>query len=211
MAKKKASSKKTVQIFPKTRMVIGLLIFLPILSFYLGMQFVIQTVVRTQSISVQTTALKNTGYTKESTKCMKYGKSLPEEYLVPYVTSKGETMMDIAISQLRDSSRVYELINLNKETYPDISPEEPFVEDGWIVYLPDPRWPVSSGNISELSAEVTKIAADDTWSLRGPNFATNARLTSRTLYPIEDVKEGDCVTIIREIGVQGNMLSVELQ
>lgn len=211
MANKKNSSKKFVRVFTQTRILVGLLIFLPILSFYLGMQYVIQIVARTPLASVQAAAPRSTEYSEESTKCMKYGQSLPEEFLVPYVATKGETMMDIAKSQLRDSSRVYELINLNKKAYPEITADEPFVEEGWIVYLPDPKWPVSSGNISELSAEVTNISADNTWSLRGPKFASNAKLTSRTLYPIEEVKVGDCVTIIREIGAQGNMLSVELQ
>ena len=68
-------------------------------------------------------------------KCTRYGKAPKDEYLESYVVKQGDTLLSIARNQLSDSSKVYQLINLNNDNYPELSIKNSYIEPGWELYI----------------------------------------------------------------------------
>jgi hypothetical protein len=180
-----------------------LFVSLPILSFYLGMNFMSKT------CSINLSNITNNSIVpQQKLNCSQYGESTKDKYLIKYTVKSGDTLLSIAKSELKDVSRVSELINLNKDSYPSLSINTPFIEKGWTLYLPNKEWPSSSGNIAEIKGEIAEIKDNGTWILKGPMFVSELRLTTNTQLPNRKVKVGDCIKVIREKGTEGNLISV---
>lgn len=63
-------------------------------------------------------------------------------------------MLSIAENELSRNSRVEELIALNKQTYPQLSQQSPFIEIGWELLLPPKFVRSSSGYLVIYSGEI---------------------------------------------------------
>src|SRR6185369_6433475 len=106
------------------------------------------TVSPTQSISPTPQAITNTtttiapASTLPDKPCSKNGPAQKWEYLISYTVKDGDTLDSVATTQLHDSTRVNEILQLNGTG--------PYVV-GSIIYLPPPSITKSSGNIKQVS------------------------------------------------------------
>ena len=87
----------------------------------------------------------NLAVEKEKVRCSFYGSLDQDFYLTKYTVRKGDTLLSIAKNELGDSSRVDELIGLNKTWYPNLSIQNPFIKAGWELRIPPKFFPKSSG------------------------------------------------------------------
>lgn len=127
--------------------------------------------------------------------CPKNGLSQKKDYLVSYTIKPNDTIDNIAKEQLRDSSRVNEILTLNGNTQLVV---------GGILYLPPAGIKQSSGNVKEVSGMITKNDASS-WQLsygggvKGlglwiPGYWFNGIVGK------DNYKIGDCVTILLDDG-----------
>jgi len=191
---------------PAKTVAVILFILLPIGGFYLGMTYQKNITHLSQSASQEVGQQSVNSQSKFV--CTQYGISKQSEYLQKYTVKSGDTLLSIAKTQLHDPSRVTELINLNSDAYPSLSIKTPFLETGWVLYVPDKTWTPSSGNIVEIKGEVTEIQPNGKWVLQGPEFASDLKPLSTTILPNRKVKVGDCIKAIREKGTEGNLIKV---
>lgn len=120
-----------------------------------------------------------------------------DDYLEKYTVKKGDTLLSIAKSELDNSSRVQELIQLNKNTYPELSLENPFIEVGWSFYLP-PKDVVTTGVLAKGHGEITEIH-QSYWLVMYGQGGVHLEWDSSTKFEnkaIDQYKEGDCITYL---------------
>jgi hypothetical protein len=143
--------------------------------------------------------------------CPTYDSNVPKkDYLNIYTVKPGDTLLSIARSQMGDASRVTELINLNKEEYPQLSMAKSFLEVGWKLFVLPKVLPRTNGNIIELKGEVDKITSEAIW-VRGDNWVSMGNIHGDTVMPPTPVKRGDCVSFIRQVGSPERTISVKFQ
>jgi len=118
-----------------------------------------------------------------------------EQYLNNYTVKRGDTLLSISKTQLGDTSRVNEIINLNKDKYPTLSLENPFLETEWKLLLPHQRYGKTNGIINVIHGTLSK--SNSGWSVHW-------RTGSVGVFPFEDLEKyshlnlihGDCITVV---------------
>lgn len=125
-----------------------------------------------------------------------------EKYLNEYIVKNGDTLLSIAKNQLGDSSRVNEIITLNKEKYPTLSLENSFIEIGWKFLLPPKSYGVTNGLIFIVHG--TLYYGMPYWGISlNPTSVKDSYVDISEIQP-DDVQKfsnlglssGDCVTIV---------------
>lgn len=137
--------------------------------------------------------------TNVSSRCPSYGLLDKDFYLNKYTVKKGDTLLLIAKYELGDSSRVDELIEINKTWYPSLSIQAPNIEVGWQLRIPPKFFPKSSGFIIGEGGKVLRDREDSMLI----NLKSDQRietLISKTpqikYLGSSSFKQGDCVYVI---------------
>jgi len=133
--------------------------------------------------------------------CNSYGRVPDAFYLNSYTVKPGDTLLSISENELGQSSRIDELIQLNKQNYPTLSFENPTIETGWVFKIPPKFFPKSTGYIVGTSGRITEINDKSiTINMRGDQKVeeisykvSGTRYLSRT-----DFNADDCVYIIKD-------------
>lgn len=127
--------------------------------------------------------------------CSKNGFAQKWEYLISYVLKENDTLQSIATEQLKDSSRVNEILQIN-----GVGP----LVNGATLYLPPPSVTKSSGNLKQIYGKlVEKNTA--TWHI---GFSTNRdgqgvfipAFFFEELSNSDSFKIGDCLKIFLDDG-----------
>jgi len=139
--------------------------------------------------------------TVEKRGCPFYGVLDKDFYLTKYAVRRGDTLLSIAKNELGDSSRVDELIELNKTWYPHLSIQNPFIQVGWELRIPPKFFPKSSGVLEGVGGEV--LEETEKWILidlkYGQRVEQISYKTPQTKYLGKDsFKLGDCVYIVKD-------------
>ena len=215
-----------------------LFILLPILSFFIGMNYQGKLTINIyfspekessisssqyNNVSSPTIAQDSTASYIIKSKCQLYGKIEDKNrFLDKYTVKSGDTLLSIAKTQLGSTSRIGDIILLNKNRYADLSTENSFLEEGWVLYLP-PDYIKSVNTLSNgypklifaWGGELTDITKEGKWVVRGPNrnFAYDFKPNENTKYFGKSKNEftvGDCImAVIEEIDL--NIYGVFLQ
>ena len=138
---------------------------------------------------------------KLESKCEFYGQLDKEFYLDKYIVQKGDTLLSIAQNQLGDNSRVDELIQLNRQTYPSISIQNPKIEANWELEIPAKIYPKSSGIIESVGGKVTgQNSKSITINLKRDSVVEQiSYFNSYTKFlSVNAFKIGDCVYIVKD-------------
>jgi len=141
--------------------------------------------------------------------CSQYGISKDKNKLYKaYTVKKGDTLLSIATNQLKDSSRVGDLIYINRIQYPGLSFENPFIEVGWLLYLPPDYLKQIQllGDAPQLLYEVSGPIVEvnsDGWSINLDNYNTKypLKFNKDTQFISKDkvnYKIGDCVVVVMQ-------------
>lgn len=187
-----------------------LFVFLPILGFYFGMNYEERILLQNQSLKNSLPVNQTVTPTVYASKCTKSNFSSKEEFLTKYTVKQGDTLLSISKSQLKNVSRVNEIIELNKDRYPNLSINTPFLEQGWILFLPPSFTTSTNGKLYEINGEITEVRSDGTWAIIG-QYSTEKRPDKDTKFPEKkDFKVGDCVKVMFEGDTQ-RVLSVSPQ
>ena len=137
--------------------------------------------------------------------CKRYGPVERDEYLTVYIVKRGNTLLSIAKTELKDVSRVNEIITMNQEQFPQLSLNSPFLEQGWKLYLPPKNITNSNGYIFALRGNVHL----DTLSNGQQIWGVSERTGGGGSFSLEEWKkysgskeflEGSCVTVIYQGG-----------
>lgn len=126
--------------------------------------------------------------------CNKSGFQPKQNYLTSYAVKKGDSLLSIARDALLDKSRVNELVEVNKEFYPKLSLENPFLEEGWKLYLPPKE--VTNGLIYVISGNLS--ITDKGWGVSWNNGGAGPFALEELKKFKEEatIKSGDCVTVL---------------
>jgi len=125
----------------------------------------------------------------------------------------GDTLLSISRSQLNSTSRVGELIEMNKKRYPGLSLENPFIEVGWELILP-PKEVRTSGNIRVTSGKLSAISENEfKWTVQDQSGSSYNCYIYKGDNPIIDdnVKVGECVDIIHDFMNSKKIYIINLQ
>lgn len=185
-----------------------LFIILPFIGFYLGLKYNQNNTSIDSSSSIANTLNTVTASpfanpTTAVNKCKEYGYSSKDFYLRTYTVKQGDTLLSVAKNQLGNSSRVNEIVQMNKDHYPDLSINTPFLEVGWQLYLTPDFITSSSGDIVNLKGDIS-LTNDFDWRVKQAYenatvntvyFNTNTQFFNKEK---ELYKIGDCVSIIME-------------
>jgi len=132
------------------------------------------------------------------TEC-EYGRIANDSYMRKYVVEKGDTLLGISKRELGSVSRVNQIIEINKDFYPGLSLQSPFIEVDWILYLP-PKF-ITDNSVSGIDAYRGKIGleTDDGLYIDFDTEVGSLQVfkSSTAKYLIrEDFLQGDCVQVI---------------
>ena len=153
-----------------------------------------------------TTLLPNKG------KCAYYGFLEKDIFLGKYIVNKGDTLLSIATKVLENSSRVEELIALNKSTYPNLSLQNSFLEVVWVLNIPPSFINSSTGYLIGVGGEILSqnenaIELNLYAGQRGIDEGYMSYKRPYTKYMgKESFEVGDCVIAIIDSGVHENTI-----
>ena len=175
-----------------------LFLILAIGGYYFGTQY--------RKISASASLQKQTVIQTEKP-CSKQGIQPKSTYLKSYSVQAGDSLLSIAKNQLNDPSRIMELINMNKDKYPQLSMSQPFLEQGFTLFLP-PKDRITNGYVFMISGKI-KMNEDDLaiWEVKFDGGSGGTFLTK----DLNGFKPGDCVNVLYQGGKDGKLFSVTRQ
>lgn len=153
-------------------------------------------------------------------KCSFYGYLDKDFYLDKYTAQKRDTVFSIAQDKLGDSSRMNEIIELNKAEYPHLSISNPFIEIGWQLWLPTKMLPTSSGVLVGSGGEILKVTdkwisisltenIPEEWQQPGVEYGHVAYRNPKTKYAgLNSLKTADCVYVVEDTGINENYMII---
>ena len=128
--------------------------------------------------------------------CDKYARSGYEGYLPTYTVQSGDSLLSIAKQEL-SAARVQEIVELNKERYPSLEERSPFLEAGWILYLPPEQAVSTNGKLIVTHGNISKSEVG--WGINAPNQGTgpfDLSYLDRFFGDRNNITEGECITVI---------------
>lgn len=145
----------------------------------------------------------------------RYGTMPVEVYLDIYKVKQGDTLLSIANNQLGSTSRVNEIVNLNKNRpeYNSLYTSET-IKEGWELYLSSKYLPPNSG---DLVAGMGMLSTTKLGTFKGrmsaithpeyfPSGSPVEFNNGSVFFGAQKFKEGDCVVIIRDEGTDVDIL-----
>lgn len=182
------------------RILIYTLLGLNILSFIVGVMFAYHQLNKNIAIIEQSrieAAINGLEYqTKKSSHCP-MNKSLSKDELHPkYIVQPHDTLLSISKQQLGSTDQLPTLLLLNEEKYPQISIDQPFIEVGWELYLPnqsiDPE-----AKIIALAGEIESSDIYGNYRLVYHNSSANFKPEAMIIQPETPITIGDCMVLVR--------------
>lgn len=164
-----------------------------------------QTTTPVQSTNLQAeTTVENTAASGTTNTCSKNGFAQKWEYLTAYTVKANDTLESVATEQLKDASRVNELLKLNGVG--------PYVV-GSTLYLPPSSIPKSSGNIRQVYGKLVD-KNDTSWHI---SFSTDKKgqglLIPAFLFDSVANKAsfsvGDCISVLFDDGYKIYTLALQ--
>ncbi len=133
-------------------------------------------------------------------KCPQSGIANKQDYLRSYTVKGADSLLSIAKSELGSTSRINEIVELNKDRYPSINNISPFLEIGWILYLPPVTINSSSGKLEKISGIITR-KDDAYWSINlGNGTESIPSYLFKNIQDKDSFNVGDCVTLLDDVG-----------
>ncbi|MFH1896189.1 MAG: LysM peptidoglycan-binding domain-containing protein [bacterium] len=132
--------------------------------------------------------------------CRSYGYQGEEYFLDLYTVKPGDSLLSISKNELGTTSRVNEIIELNKDKY-QISLSKSFLESGWELLLPPEDVKETSGQLIAIQGVISDIReSDGSWEISGPggHFATISPDDGTALFATKPFKINDCITAIKD-------------
>jgi hypothetical protein len=202
----------TVTPFSKT-LTLVLFVSLPFVGFYFGYQY--HKNIFPEILPTNATIYKNfqASITPSSSTlaCAKQGLQSKDDYLPIYVVKKGDSLLSIAKSQLGNSSRINELITLNKDRYPQLSVGQPFLEQGWKLNVIPKNFGITNGNVYIFSGNIELYPNNPNfWGVKW-NGGSGGTFSIKELNNNQgniQFKNGDCVTVIYQAGETEKTFSI---
>lgn len=149
----------------------------------------------------------------ESVTCKKYGGMSVDDYYNVYTVKTGDTLLSIAREQLGSTDKVGDLIVQNKDRFPSLSVDNPFLEVGWKLLILKPQYSSYHDKLYKGAGLVLKSTTDTlvvnwTKELAGQGYFYPGSGTQ--MIGKQSFQRGDCV-IVTYAGSGRAVLSVELQ
>jgi len=133
--------------------------------------------------------------------CKSYGSLDQNFYLNEYKVKDGDTLLTIAQKEMGKSSRIDELIQLNKNKFPNLSLENPDIETDWVFIIPPSFFPRSTGYIKGVSGRISKIDEKSiTINLKRNKLVEEIsyKMPSTIYLGKNSYIPGDCIYIIKD-------------
>ena len=181
---------------------IGSLVIIGLLGFFIGSQSKTSQPEATQnvlssvnSVATPTTSAQPTPSTVVTPPCAKYGLAQKWEYLTTYTIKEGDSLQEIVTNELRDSSRLNEVMQLNGANQLVV---------GSTLYLPPPTINKSTGNIKLVHGKLTQKNAGY-WhvSFNENNDGLGILIPTFWFGEVSDKESyqvGDCVSVLLDDG-----------
>lgn len=134
--------------------------------------------------------------------CQLYGFGDIEQYMDKYTIKQGDSLLLISKTQLGDSSRINEIIALNKDKYPALALQNYFIEVGWKFLLPPQRYGITNGAIYVVHGNLSVRLSETHPGWETVWFNRSAGLFFRDdlkRYSHLNFKEGDCITVVYQV------------
>ncbi len=167
------------------------------------------SIYRLTSASTPQKSIQESNNSVNLTKCAMYGTSQNKDNLyIKYIVQPGDTLLLIAQKKLGSSSRVGDIVYINKDAYPGLSIQSPFIEQGWILYLPPSyvkQIEVVGNNFPELlyaaSGELVSTTPDGKWTIvlnsLNPKFGLNISSDTQFINKAKTAyQDGDCLRAV---------------
>jgi len=193
-----------------------LYVLVPVITFFLGMiysqysgskLFFNEYLGKEQQTSVVTVS-SAVPEPQEREDCSIYGPLLISQFLEEYVVKPGDTLLSVAEDELGDVSRASEIVALNQrlDRYPERSLSNPFIEQGWKLFMPPENVKQTSGNIQAYAGEIEEIG--DTEFVIGFKGGGGGKVninadTKFLLKSRKDYQIGDCLFQIEDVRREG--------
>lgn len=123
--------------------------------------------------------------------CQKSNFLPKEDYLPSYTVQRGDTLFTVTTKELGSTSRVNEIVTLNKQNYPDLSITKPFLEVGWKLILPPTNTTKTNGLIFVVAGRVSVSSVG--WGVNYLNGGTGPFMLSDLP---NTFKTDDCVIVV---------------
>lgn len=127
--------------------------------------------------------------------CKLVGNLSKDKVLEEYTVQEGDTLLSIATDKLGDSTKVEDIIAFNKDKYPNLSMDNPYLVAGWKIYIPPKNAAKSVDDFSVAAGKVIKT--DDTsFTLAIKQNEITFRPNENTRYQdVKPLEKGDCVKV----------------
>ncbi len=149
-------------------------------------------------------------------KCVNYGLMSKDDFLLPYHVQKGDTLFSILKNNDGGgTAKINELIEINKDVYPGLSLQNPFIEVGWKLYLPPKYAGMGSGTYGGIKGEILEM--NDSYFLMNIDPDKRSQIaiyiTPFTQYVPNDYKfsKGTCVRVVYDRGNSNKAISIVAQ
>lgn len=183
--------------------------FSGVIGYFIGSMHTSKSLEQQKKTSTNTQPV-NQAKKESASGCIKQGIQPKDDYLPPYTVKSGDSLLSIAKSQLKDGSRVSELIILNSDRYPELSLSKPFLEQGWKIYLPPQNLEATNGYIFMISGNVEIYPSPvGFWGVKY-NGGRGGLFPVETLSK-DNIKAGDCVSVLYQGGGETKLFSVKRQ
>ncbi len=118
-----------------------------------------------------------------------------EGILDTYTVKSGDSLLSISKNIYGDSSRISDLVFLNKHTYNSLSTDSPFIEIGWTLLLPEKDIRIDSRGMTVSSGQVIKLDTDQIIIKTSDYSASYHFYSDHTSLSLPDIKPGDCIHV----------------
>lgn len=148
----------------------------------------------------------------ELNKCVPYGRLTKNEYLSSYTVQKGDTLFSILNDHNWGTSRINDLIEINKDDYPGLSLQNPFIEVGWRLYLPPKYAGSGSGHYVGVQGEISEINTTSMMVNQNPDGTNPIKITltnfTQFIPPDYKLSKGKCVRVVFDKDFDNRAISI---
>jgi len=133
--------------------------------------------------------------------CDKYGRQPLDDYYFWHTVKEGDSLDSISNEYFGSLNKVEEIINLNNDRYPYLTVDNPFLEVGWQLKIPDhdlgPIW----CSLIKTAGMVVDVRDGEAWVTYDKSATGAGPLeidSSTDLINISKLKFGDCIFVYHD-------------
>lgn len=152
---------------------------------------------RTTQITAEKQEKKNTE--KSPPSCALYGYQPVNNQYYIYTVKEHDTLLSIAQHQLKDSSKIYQIISLNKEEYPNLVTDASLLKAGWELKIPLYDIGTIKHTLQILSGKIAEIDEANIGLLRNKERTHyHGMYLHHSTIIDKGIKRGDCVNLLMD-------------